>query len=631
MLDWLSLLACTLYLLPLGAVVALWRRETDDALDMACTIGTVFAADLLATFALCYLFRLERAVFVRTGLWLAGAVALGLRRAGRCAPILAGRGALSRGDLATLGLAAAAGFLISHMVSSEYWLWDREWHVPFTASLRAQHMPFHNVFEPWKTLRYHMAGDVAASGLQSLSFVAMNASRALSYAHDLQSLIAVAIIAMALRSACGWTPATTAVAALVPPLAGPIMLRVINQGPGLGPFEGNSDFNNLTLSFRPHCMIALVVLVTLLCHVLRAAREQERGRPFTIGAAAAMVPLFALLAISDEISTLLAGLSLAVMWLRWPGLLGATRGRSAIALGVFALAALVANLALGGTIAPGGPVQTTTWLRPRLPRFAGPPVPLVSVEGWKQLFIDEGSLLLPVAVMSVLSLRRRSAGGNSESGLGPAVALALGATAGGLLLFLMFEVNGRTYEGHRFMTAARTLVPMLALLYLPRLPRASFASLVLLLPILAGVFVTLGFVFYRLPVKPGVHRGEEQYAINCRDAMGARLGDRIVPTYADESFWHLYAGCRPIFAPGHEGDPGVVLAGWPMLGPAAFAKMDRLFFPPGQPARVVCPQEPSRAGAVCKKAETVAACVPRGALALICEVPPAARAPLGTP
>jgi len=68
-----------------------------------------------------------------------------------------------------------------------------------------------------------------------------------------------------------------------------------------------------------------------------------------------------------------------------------------------------------------------------------------------------------------------------------------------------------------------------------------------------------------------------------------------------------------------------------MLGPAAFDKMDRLFFPPGQPARVVCPQEPSRAGAVCKKAETVEACVPRGALALICEVPPAARALLGTP
>ncbi len=70
MLEWLTVLACTLYLVPLGAVVALGRRESDDALDLACAIGAVFAADLLGTFALCYLFRLERAVFVRTGLLL---------------------------------------------------------------------------------------------------------------------------------------------------------------------------------------------------------------------------------------------------------------------------------------------------------------------------------------------------------------------------------------------------------------------------------------------------------------------------------------------------------------------------------------------------------------------------------
>jgi hypothetical protein len=232
--------------------------------------------------------------------------------------------------------------------------------------------------------------------------------------------------------------------------------------------------------------------------------------------------------------------------------------------------------------------------------------------------------------MAVILLRR-STGGNVEDGLGPPVALALGATVGGLLLFLTFEVNGRTYEGHRFMTAARTLVPMAALLYLPRLPRASFASLVLLLPMLAGVLVTLGFVFYRLPVKPDTRGGEDQYVINCRDDMGARLGDPIVPTYADESLWHLYAGCRPIFAPGHEGNPGVVLAGWPMLGPPGFAKMNRAFFSPGQPARVVCPREPSRDGPVCAKARATTVCVPQGEVAVTCEVPPRARPWLETP
>ena len=400
MLEWLTVLACTLYVVPLGAVVVLGRRESDDTLDLACSIGAVFAVDLLGTFALCYLFRLERAVFVRTGLLLVVAAALAARRARRGEPILPARGALSRGDLLTLGLAAAAGFLVSHMVSSEYWIWDREWHVEFTASLRAQHMPFRNVFEPWKTLRYHMAGDVAASGLQSLSFAAMNASRALSFAHDLQSLILVAMTAMAFRTSCGWKPATTAAAAVVPPLAGPMMFRVVNQVPGLGPFEGNSDFSSLTLNFRPHCMIALVVLVALLCQVMRRARDQARppadpaGRARDMRAIAVMTALVSLLSISDEISTLLAGGSLAVMWLRWPRLLGGTRWRSAIALLGFAVAAIVTNRVLAGTIAPGGPVEQTHWMWPRLPRFGGPPHPMGDLEGWKQLFIDEGSAAL---------------------------------------------------------------------------------------------------------------------------------------------------------------------------------------------------------------------------------------------
>jgi hypothetical protein len=629
MLEWLTVLACTLYLVPLGAVVALGRRESDDTLDLACAIGAAFAVDLLGTFALCYLFRLDRAVFVRTGLLLVVAAALAARRVRRGEPILPGRGALSRGDLLTLGLAAAAGFLVSHMVSSQYWIWDREWHVEFTASLRAQQMPFRNVFEPWKTLRYHMAGDVAAAGLQSLSFASMNASRALSYAHDLQSLILVAMTALAFRSSCGWKPATTVAAAVVPPLAGPMMFRVLNQVPGLGPFEGNSDFSNLTLSFRPHCMIALVVLVALLCHVMRRARDQARprvesdGRARDILAGAAMTALVSLLSISDEISTLLVGSSLAVMWLRWPRLLGGTRWRSAIALGGFAVAAIVTNRVLAGTIAPGGPVEHTHWMSPRLPRFGGPPHPLGDLEGWKQLFIDEGSLLLPMLMMLALFLPRRPAAGDDL--LRPPVALALGTTLLGLLLFLMFEVNGRTFEGHRFMTAARSLVPVAALLFLPRLPRASFASLLVLMPILAGVFATLGFVFYRLPVKPAVQSGEEQYQVECRRDVGARLGEPIVPTFAERPLWHVYAGCRPIFAPGHDGSPGVVLAGWPMFGPAGFAKMDREFFPAEKPARVVCPRDPDKLTPICQKAQTLATCTPQGRQFVACDVPAASR------
>jgi hypothetical protein len=105
----------------------------------------------------------------------------------------------------------------------------------------------------------------------------------------------------------------------------------------------------------------------------------------------------------------------------------------------------------------------------------------------------------------------------------------------------------------------------------------------------------------------------------------------MVPTYVDQPIWHVYAGCRPIFAAGHDGSPGVVLAGWPMLGPPGFAKMDRGFFPPGEPALVICARDPKRTTPLCRKAEALAACVPQGTLALACRVPPGARAALGRP
>jgi hypothetical protein len=629
MLGLLSALACTLYLVPLGAVVALARRESDDALDLACGIGTVFAADLLGTFALCYVFRTERAVFVRTGLLLVVAAVLGARRVRRAEPILARRGALARGDLATLALAGAVGFLASYLLSSAYWMWDREWHVALTGSLRAQQMPFRNVFEPWKPIHYHVVGDLAASSLQALSLVAMNASRALSYAHDLQSLILLAIVAMSLRAVCGFSPGTTTAAALVPLLAGPMMLRVSNQAPGMGAFEGNSDLNNLTLSFRPHCMIALVVLVALLSHVVRLARDRARARPPGAPAIAAMAGLFALLAAADESSTLLVGVSLALVSLRWPRLLGASRWRAAGVLAAFALIAVIANLALAGTLHPGGTVHSARWVWPRLPRYSGPPLPLFNLEGWKQLLGDEGSLLVPMMVMAALLLRRGA--GPDDDVLQPPLTLALGVTMGGLLLFLCFEVNGRLYEGHRFMTAARVLVPTAALLCLPRLPRTSFAWLLVPLPVLAGVFVTVGFVFYRLPTKKDARGGEEQYGVNCRTDVGARLGDPIAPTFADRSSYHVFAGCLPFYAPGHDGDPDIVLVGWPMFGAAGFAKMNRVFFPPGQPARVICPTDLAQQTSICQKALKVGTCAAQGTLAVNCSIPAEARASLERP
>ena len=102
------------------------------------------------------------------------------------------------------------GFYLSYDISSRFWIWDREWHTPFTSALRVQRMPFRNVYEPALTLRYHMAGDLFAALLQSLSFARMNASRALSFAHDMQSALLVGSIAMIFRARTPWSPLVAA-------------------------------------------------------------------------------------------------------------------------------------------------------------------------------------------------------------------------------------------------------------------------------------------------------------------------------------------------------------------------------------------------------------------------------------
>ena len=145
---------------------------------------------------------------------------------------------------------------------------------PFTAALRVQRMPFRNVYEPDLTLRYHMAGDVFAALFQSLSFARMNASRALSVAHDLQSALLVGSIAMIFRARTPWSPIVAALAAAVPFLVGPMGYYY----GAMGMYQGFADFSNFTLSFRPHCMLSLLMLVGFVAWVV-GFTERTNRRP----------------------------------------------------------------------------------------------------------------------------------------------------------------------------------------------------------------------------------------------------------------------------------------------------------------------------------------------------------------
>jgi len=161
----LSLLACSLYLVPLLALVALLRKPQASAFDLASKLGCWFALDLLVTFALMRLMRLEQAVFLRTALLIGTVIALGTRRLFSKQPRSSAPSPLSRADLLAVVLAALLGFAFSHSISSEYWIFDREWHVPFTAThlqrLRAR--PAFSLPPHRRLIRSHAAGVVIGS------------------------------------------------------------------------------------------------------------------------------------------------------------------------------------------------------------------------------------------------------------------------------------------------------------------------------------------------------------------------------------------------------------------------------------------------------------------------------------
>jgi len=618
----LSLLACSLYLVPLLALVALLRKPQASAFDLASKLGCWFALDLLVTFALMRLMRLEQAVFLRTALLIGTVIALGTRRLFSKQPRSSAPSPLSRADLLAVVLAALLGFAFSHSISSEYWIFDREWHVPFTASLRSQQLPIFNVYEPGRHFRYHLIGDLSGAMLQVLSLGAMSAARALAFAHDLQATLLAVLIALSFRAMSKLSVLTTAIGSVAPLLAGPIALRTHPDG-GMGIFEGYAEFSNLSLSYRPHCSVALVLIVTTFCHVALWSDYRARGQSAPWSTVASLGPVFMLLGIADEISGAVLGSSLGVIWLCWPRMMGKKFWSGAAFLAIFLALALIANVTLAGTIGPGGVVSHAALLMPRLPRFYASGLALrLAMEPWVELFVDVGPLVIPMAVVTYVVIPRQA----RAERLTVPTCFALCALGFSLFAFLCLEVNGRTFEGHRFLTATRILTPLLGLLFLVTKRRASFASVSVLVPILGGVFATLGYFYTRLPDGAGVRQTNSQYGANCRTEYNARLGETMSPTWIEDPIWFEYAGCHPIYAAAATPPGDGVLVGWPALGSSAFAKMDEHFFPPGEAARLVCSADSAKATPFCREAQKVGECHPQGTLAMECLIPAEKRA-----
>jgi hypothetical protein len=530
---------------------------------------------------------------------------------------------ISRGDLLALVVACVIGFLISFNISSEYWVWDREWHVPFSAALRGQKMPFENVYQPGRHFRYHLAGDLFATFIQSLSLAGMHTARALSVSHDLQSALLAGIAALAFRAVTPWAPVPCALAGVAPLFAGPIGLRSPHQAV-LGAYQGYSDIGNMELSFRPHCMMSLLLLTGFAVTLLRLAQLARAGQAPRVTAVLALVPIVVLNALCDEMSVAIVCLVLGGLWLFVPQLLAPRRWQGLLGLVGLGLAILVAHRALAGTIGPGGPVSKMHLSAPRLPHFFSDPLRLTFArEPWKQLFVDVAPIFFPAAVIAFVLIRDR----RQADGLHTVGQFAIAVTILALALFLCVDINGRVFEGHRFLTAARVLVPLVALMFAPRLTRGSLASFFLLAPIFAGIVVSFGYAYHRFPSTGHPEAAEEQYSVDCRKEFGARLGEKTTPTYVDEPIWYRYAGCRPLFAAPLGSPDDDVVVGWPQVGRGGFAKMNaQKIFPPKGPIDFVCEPDKTKWSEVCREGHRVGTCHPIGTKALACQVPQTRRA-----
>ena len=175
-----------------------------------------------------------------------------------------------------------SAIVLSAILSRPYALWDRELHIPLVAALRGQRLPFQNSYDPGIALHYHFSGDVLAAMLQTYSFDVLNASLALSLAHDVMfALIGVTLAASLLSS--GRRPihvVVLSVAAVL--LAGPCVLRF-----GVGePYLGYSYYALYVWGFRPHQHIAMLMCTgTPACCFCAASGPCATGRAAGPGSA----------------------------------------------------------------------------------------------------------------------------------------------------------------------------------------------------------------------------------------------------------------------------------------------------------------------------------------------------------
>jgi hypothetical protein len=184
----------------------------------------------------------------------------------------------------------------------------------------------------------------------------------------------------------------------------------------------------------------------------------------------------------------------------------------------------------------------------------------------------------------------------------------------------------------RWWVAPFFLVLVPALAELPRTPPGSLGRAATIVAVAGPAAFSLFWIWDRVPA--GLKRDHlsqdpawpDVKTIQCRDDAGARLGDRVEPTYVESQIFWLYSTCRPLYVPGALGTTWPVNV-FPRIEP--FDELRRLdaMIPRTASLPTICKGSSSK-DPVCARASS---CVPDGRLFARCELTPDARQRLVPP
>lgn len=602
-----ALFALLLFVAP--ALVASWalsRRSTVPFAVRVLDFGTALGLDLLFTLTLTWVFPLGVSVWLSRAVYLVVAVAL------YWSPGL-GRGTASKPGFAfvfCLFSVTALTLSTTWRLSYDLVIWDRDWHIGIASLLRTSRLPFENFYLPRAWLRYHFLGDVIASNLQSLSGDHLHSALAFSVAHDLflslTGLVLVALVTVGASSVWGFTTTKPSVSSVFWLVAAPLFsLAVIFAGPMTlhnVPFSqvftttdsaklcGRTFLGYTTLAYRPHVVVAgFFIAQSFLALALRVKPANDGlylRRTIT-----ALCTSAAALALLDEASAVLLPVGLGCAWIFAPESIHPRRWR---ALSVVVLTAVIVpftSVFFGASLSPGGPAQRTAIVPLRHLQLFDPVVTWTDHRAWLSIFLVDYFPFYSVAIL-VLSLalweRRREL-----------FAVGVFFTTISLASFVAatkIEVNGHPSEGHRFLTAAMVLSPLVSAWALASARKGLVIRLglfaVMLLTAASGYawqrsFLAERFANGRTPRERSWAGPVELYSLDCAAWTGPLSSGPAPLEHVDPTVAMPYAGCRPVRLAGRPGEWSITVVG-PANGADA-ARQYRSGDTVDPPTALVCP------------------------------------------